>query len=93
MLESTLEARFRRGVKRAGGLPVKMVPAGQAGVPDRLVLWPGGRVDLVELKTDTGELRPIQRVWHDRASKLGVDVVVLYGPTDIDAYIERNRIL
>lgn len=91
MLEKDLEARLRLGVKRNGGMLVKMVPAGVAGVPDRLVLWPGGVIELVELKTNSGRLRPIQRVWHDRAAMMGTVVVVLHGPTEVDAYLRDHQ--
>lgn len=54
------------------------------GVPDRLVLLPGGRVFLVELKTDTGRLSPAQAEWHRRAAELGVVVTLLAGADEID---------
>jgi hypothetical protein len=90
MLERDLEMRFRRKVTAAGGITEKIAPV-RAGVPDRLVLWPGGRIELVELKTETGQLSPIQAVWHQRAAERGVIVVVLHGPAEVDAYVERNQ--
>lgn len=89
MLESALEQVFRQAVRKAGGIPVKVV-ATVAGVPDRYVLWPGGRVELVELKTETGKLRPVQRVWHARAAKLGHRVTVLYGPLQVRVWAQRR---
>ena len=52
-------------------------------MPDRLVLLPGGRVYLVELKTDTGEVRPAQKVWHDKAATRGTLVVILRGLAEV----------
>ena len=77
-LESRLETFFRTAVRRAGGISFKLAPT-EAGVPDRLVLFPGGRMYLVELKTEAGRVSPIQRVWHNRAAELGCTVVVLAG--------------
>ena len=84
--ESTLESRFHDGVRRAGGVSVKIAPT-TAGVPDRMVLWPGGRIELVELKTATGKLRRIQEIWHYRAAKLGTEVLVLSGEDGVRSYL------
>lgn len=42
MQEKELEARFRERVKAAGGRAYKFVSPGNSGVPDRLVVLPGG---------------------------------------------------
>lgn len=89
--EAYLERKFSTLVIAAGGKAVKLV-AVEKGTPDRLVLWPGNRVELVELKTETGRLHPIQKVWHQRAlERQGVKVTVLYGAKDIEEYVERNK--
>ena len=44
MKESEIEARLVRGVKALGGVAYKFVSPGNVGVPDRLVVLPGGRV-------------------------------------------------
>lgn len=87
MLESALESSFRRKVRERGGESYKIDPAHCAGIPDRLVLLPGGRMYLVELKSDSGALRPIQRVWHERAAELGTQVVVLTGMKEVEEWI------
>lgn len=90
MRESTVEARLRRGVQAIGGMSAKMAPT-EKGIPDRLVLLPGGRVFLVELKAIGGRLSPSQKYWHQRAADRGVIVVVLTGPGEVDAWIKENR--
>jgi hypothetical protein len=77
-LESELESFFRRRVKALGGHTEKIVSMNK-GLPDRLVLMPGGRMYLVELKAEKGRVDPAQRVWHSRAAALGVKVPVLVG--------------
>jgi len=42
------------------GLAVKFVSPGFDGVPDRLVLFPGGKVAFVELKAPGKKMRPLQ---------------------------------
>lgn len=83
-LENALEAAFFRLVRRSGGRAYKLSPSDR-GMPDRLVLFPGGRIYLVELKRERGfgKLRPDQQVWHSKAAILGVQVVVLYGKGEI----------
>lgn len=89
--ESQLEARFRKKVTTdLGGASYKLAPI-DAGIPDRLVLLPGGRVELVELKAEGGKLRRVQEVWHDRAAKLGTPVTVLAGKAEIDAWVADRR--
>ena len=78
MLERTVEAIFARRVKELGGASFKFAPV-HSGNPDRLVLMPGGKVYLVELKADGGVLSPVQRLWHKRADDLGTTVQVVEG--------------
>ena len=44
MRESVVEKKFAAEVKKRGGLAVKFISPGWNGVPDRLVLFPGGRI-------------------------------------------------
>ena len=60
MKESEIEARLVRGVKALGGVAYKFVSPGNVGVPDRVVVLPGGRVIFVELKAEGGRLSPMQ---------------------------------
>ncbi len=54
MKESELERKFRIMVQKAGGRAYKFVSPGNDGVPDRLVVLPGGRIGFVELKRKGG---------------------------------------
>jgi len=81
MRESSVEAVFSRRVRQLGGLSFKFAPV-HAGNPDRIVLLPGGRVYLVELKAAGGALRPDQVLWHRRAAQLGTSVYVVSGPEE-----------
>lgn len=81
-LESSLELFFRKRIRLLGGMAIKLVPT-EAGLPDRLVIMPGGRVYLVELKTEYGTVSPIQQVYHRRLNQVGMPVYVLYGQEDI----------
>ena len=50
MDEGRLERRFKNEVEKRGGRALKFTAPGVRGVPDRIVLLPGGRVVFAELK-------------------------------------------
>lgn len=85
MTEAHLEARLRDRVRQLGGVAIKLAPT-QRGLPDRLVLLPGGRMHLLELKTTLGRLSPVQQSWHERVAGLGIRVEVLIGASGIDEW-------
>ena len=62
MLEKEVEKFLVREVKKIGGVSFKFISPGNAGVPDRIVILPTGKVVFVELKTDKGKLTKLQEV-------------------------------
>jgi len=88
MLEREVEKRLVLGVKKRGGLALKFVSPGHAGVPDRLVILPEGKITFVELKTDSGVLTPLQIETHNQLRALGCEVRTLYGKDYVDAFLE-----
>ena len=50
MLEKDIETKLRNKVKALGGRAYKFVSPGNSGVPDRLVVLPGGKIGFAELK-------------------------------------------
>jgi hypothetical protein len=76
MKESRVEKVLGWEVKDRGGWAIKLLPS-VSGLPDRMVLLPGGRLIFVELKSPTGTVKPHQTVIHDRLRRLGFEVVVL----------------
>jgi hypothetical protein len=88
MKESAVERKLIRRVKALGGMCLKLSPT-TAGMPDRLILMPGGRVALVEVKADKGKLSPIQVQWHHKANEIGHYVNTIYGSAGVDELIER----
>ena len=83
MLEKQIERKLVNAVKDAGGLCPKFVSPGMDGMPDRLILMPGGRLAFVELKAPGKNPRPLQLRRHDQLRGLGFDVFVLDSPGDI----------
>ena len=90
MKESQIEAKLVRMVRNQGGLCYKFVSPGNPGVPDRLILLPGGRVVFVELKTETGRLANIQQWQIEEMQKRGADVRVLKGLDQVKRFVEEE---
>ena len=88
MLESSVERKLVVGVKRLGGLALKFVSPGHAGVPDRIVIMPGGRGVFVELKQEDGKLSALQIEMHKRLEKLFCEVWTLYGKSDVEWFLK-----
>lgn len=91
MKESEIEARLVRMVRGLGGLCLKFVSPGCAGVPDRIIILPGGRVIFAELKTEYGQLRNLQRYFIDELRARGADVRVLKGLDQVNEFIAEVK--
>lgn len=77
MREKTIERKLAVTVKKMGGISPKFVSPGLDGMPDRLVLLPGGRMAFVEVKAPSKKPRPLQMVRHEMLKRLGFAVYVL----------------
>lgn len=91
MREKTLEHNLVMEVKRVGGLALKFVSPGFDGVPDRLVLLPGGKVGFVEVKAPGEHTRPLQEARLRLLRKLGFKAYVLDGREQIGGIIDEIR--
>lgn len=86
MRESVVEAYLATRVRAMGGMCVKLAPT-VAGLPDRLVLLPEGRVYLVELKQPNGRVSPVQEAIQDKLGDLGFGVTVLWSKLDVTEWL------
>ena len=83
MLEKHIEQKLNKAVNSAGGLCPKFVSPGMDGMPDRLVLLPGGKLAFVELKAPGRHPRPLQLQRHAQLRDLGFSVFVIDEPEQI----------
>ena len=85
MLEKTVEQKLKHKLESAGCIVLKLEPT-IAGIPDRLVIRPDGKVEFIELKQDHGTLRRVQQRMIKRLQAKHQTVHVLYGMEQVDRY-------
>ena len=83
-----MEAKLVDAVKAAGGICWKFTSPGTAGVPDRIVLLPSGRIAFVEVKAPGEKPRPLQRLRIRTLRRLGFKVFVLDSPDQIGGILD-----
>lgn len=91
MREKLIEQKLIRAVKAAGGIAVKFVSPGYDGMPDRLVLLPGGKIAFVEVKAHGMKPQPLQIRRHVLLRNLGFLVFVLDDERQIGGMLDEIR--
>ncbi|WP_436802022.1 VRR-NUC domain-containing protein [Streptococcus dysgalactiae] len=91
MLEKTIEKELRQTVIEHGGLCLKFVSPSMAGVPDRLVLMPNGKLGFVEVKQKGQQPRSLQQMRIKQLSKLGYPCFVLDEIEQIGGIIDEIK--
>ena len=87
MREKEIELRLVKAVKKMGGRAVKFMSPGFDGMPDRLVLLPGGKCGFVEVKAPGKKRRALQVVRHEMLKAWGFKVYVLDAKEQIEEII------
>lgn len=87
--ESSIEKKLKREIDRLGGKALKFTSPGMAGVPDRIVLLPGGQVFFVELKAPGQKMRPLQLKRQRELEALGFTVKCLDQIEAVDEFIRE----
>lgn len=89
MLEKTIEKKLREAVKKVGGIALKFVSPSYAGMPDRLILFPDGKVAFAELKAPGKKPRALQEAQHKLLHSLGFRVYVIDSVEQIGGMIDE----
>lgn len=74
MSEKDTERYLRRRIKTIGGEAYKLSCPGANGMPDRLILLPGGKAVFVETKSEGKLPRPLQKARHRELREMGFPV-------------------
>lgn len=77
MREKVVERKLVSEVRKRGGICPKWVSPSFAGVPDRLVFLPNGKIGMVEVKAPGEKPRLLQVSRHRLFERLGFKVHVL----------------
>ena len=89
MKEATTERKLVSAAKLRGGICPKWVSPGYDGVPDRIVLLPGGKIGFAELKAPGKKPRPLQLARHKTLMNLGFRVYVIDGVEQIGEVLDE----
>lgn len=89
--ESEIEAHLVKSVKSKNGLCMKWTSPGNAGVPDRIVIVPGGKVYFVELKAEGKKenLSPLQRNFMNKLKNLNCDIRVIASFQEVEDFVKE----
>lgn len=77
MREKMIESRLVQEVQSRGGLYWKFTSPGTDGVPDRIVLMPGGKIAFVEVKAPGEKMRALQIRRKQQLERVGFSVYCL----------------
>lgn len=72
-LEKSIENVLRKAVEDEGGVCLKWTCPGHRGVPDRMILFPGGIIAFVELKRPGAKVKAggLQEWWREKLVSFG----------------------
>lgn len=85
-LEKDIEKKLRLMVGRHGGLCLKWVCPGWSGVPDRIILLPGGHIIFAETKRPKGgKVEKLQQWWRKKLNGLGFKAYIVWSEEDVEA--------
>ena len=89
MRERVIEQKLTKAIKNKGGICWKFTSPGTAGVPDRIILMPKGRIAFVETKAPGETMRPLQEKRKRQLESLGFKVFCLDSARDIPKVISE----
>ena len=89
MREKQIEQKLVRAVRIADGICPKFTSPGFDGMPDRIVLMPGGRCAFIEVKAPGEKPRPLQEARHRLLRDLGFRVYVLDSTEQIGGIVDE----
>lgn len=89
MTEKQIEKKLRIEVGKLNGVAVKLQSQYYTGLPDRMILMPGGRIRFAEIKTTGKNPTPRQKIVHQELRGLGFQVDVIDDETGLMKFLEE----
>jgi len=87
--ERDIEQALTDAVKQYGGICPKFVSPGLAGVPDRIILLPDGKIAFAELKAPGRKPRPLQLRRIAKLRSLGFKTYVIDSKEQIGGVLDE----
>lgn len=87
--EKFIERELVSRLKKVGVESIKFEVLGKRGMPDRIILIPGGRVVFAEVKSPGEKLRPLQEKRKRELENLGFKVYVIDSKSEIDELVKQ----
>ena len=91
MREKDIEKKLVRAVLDEGGICPKFTSPGTSGMPDRLILLPGGAFAFAEIKAPGKVPQPLQEARHRMLRRLGFKVYVIDSEDKIGGILRGIR--
>lgn len=89
MKEYAVEKHLVQKTQECGGICLKFISPGIAGVPDRIVILPGGKIGFAELKAQGKKPRLVQRAVLRVLYRLGCRVATIDNKKSAEGFIRR----
>ena len=86
--EKVLEKRLRKEIESRGGKALKLLSQLHRGLPDRLILLPGGWTLFAEIKTTGKKPTELQRHCHEQLRQMDFPVFVVDSEITLKAVLE-----
>lgn len=91
-LEKDIERKLCTEIRFMGGYCLKWVSPNTGGVPDRIIVLPGGRVAFAEMKRPKGsKVAPLQKYWRRVLLGLGFRHYMIYTEEDLKNTLEELK--
>jgi hypothetical protein len=87
--EKLLESKLAAAIRALGGWSLKLWSVSVTGLPDRMVLMPGGVIRFVELKSTGKKPTPRKLVVHSQLRQLGFDVDVIDTEQQLQQFLNQ----
>ena len=89
MEEYAVEKHLVQKTQECGGICLKFISPGIAGVPDRIVILPGGKIGFAEMKAPGKKPRRLQKAVIRDLYKCGCRVAVIDNLKSADGFVRR----
>ena len=89
MKEYVVEKHLVQKTQDCGGLCFKFISPGVAGVPDRIVILPGGKIGFAEMKAPGKKPRRLQRAVIRDLYRRGCRVATIDSLKSVEGFVRR----